>query len=95
MDAAQQMFSDAAAIQKSPITESQMRDAVECLQRLDVYRDAYSDAYSDLIAALSAQSGESPTSIRQVVKARADGSEQDLIDKLQGTLDLLTGGEEL
>jgi hypothetical protein len=92
MNTATEFFTDAAAIQKSPITESQMRDAVECLQRLDVYRDAY----SDLIAALSAQSGESPTSIRQVVKARADGSEQDLIDKLQGTLDLLTcGGEEL
>jgi hypothetical protein len=91
MNASTEFFNDVAAIQRTPITEAQMRDAVECLQRLDVYRDAY----SDLIAALSAQSGESPTSIRQVVKARADGSEQDLIDKLQGTLDLLTGGEEL
>ena len=92
MNASTEFFAGAAEIQRAPITEAQMRDAVECLRRLEIYRDAY----SDFVAALSAQSGESPTSIRQVVKARADGSEQDLIDKLQGTLDLLTcGGEEL
>jgi len=91
MNTATEFFQGASEIQRTPISEAQMRDAVECLQRLDVYRDAY----SDLVAALSAQSGESPTSIRQVVKARADGSEKDLFDRLQGTMDLLTGGEEL
>lgn len=80
-DAATNYFTGADAIQRRPITEAQMRDAVEALQ--------YREAYSDLIAAISAQSGDSPSSIRQVVKARADGSEKDLIDKLQGTLDLL------
>lgn len=84
-DPARDFFTGADAIQRCPITEAQMRDAVEALQRLELYREAY----SDLIAALSAQSGDSPSSIRQVVKARADGSEKDLIDKLQGTLDLL------
>ena len=89
-DPARDFFQGADAIQRRPIAEAQMRDAVEALQRLELYRDAY----SDLIAALAAQSGDSPSSIRQVVKARAEGSEKDLIDKLQGTLDLLTGGEE-
>jgi len=90
-DPATNFFEAADKIQRRPITEAQMRDAVEALQRLELYRDAY----SDLIAALAAQSGDSPSSIRQVVKARADGSEKDLIDKLQGTLDLLTGGASL
>lgn len=90
-DPATNFFEAADKIQRRPITEAQMRDAVEALQRLELYRDAY----SDLIAALAAQSGESASSIRQVVKARAEGSEKDLIDKLQGTLDLLTGCEEL
>lgn len=85
MDAATNFFEGADKIHRRPITEAQMRDAVEALQRLELYRDAY----SDLIASLAAQSGDSPSSIRQVVKARAEGSEKDLIDKLQGTLDLL------
>jgi hypothetical protein len=75
-DPARDFFQGADAIQRRPIAEAQMRDAVEALQRLELYRDAY----SDLIAALAAQSGDSPSSIRQVVKARAEGSEKDLID---------------
>ncbi len=90
-DAAANYFTGADAIQRRPITEAQMRDAVEALQRLELYRESY----NELIAGLAEQSGDAASSIRQVVKARADGSEKDLIDKLQGTLDLLTGGEEL
>ena len=93
MNAASEFFRDAEQVQKVPISEAQLRDATECLERLDVYRKSY----NDMIAALSNQSGIESASIRQVIKARLDSCEQDLIDKVQGTIDLLgsfAGGGE-
>lgn len=89
MTAAKEMFQAADKIQHKPLTDAQWSDAVECYQRAKLM----TDAVGDLIDAWSKQTGKSKAQIRKVLKARADSKESEMRDELQGTLELLGGGE--
>ena len=89
MTAAQEMFQAADKIQHKPLTDAQWSDAVECYQRAKLM----TDAVSDLVKAFAEQTGKSAAQIRKVIKARADSKESEMRDELQGTLELLGGGE--
>ncbi len=89
MTAAQEMFHAADKIQHKPLTDAQWSDAVECYQRAKLM----TDAVSDLVKAFAEQTGKSAAQIRKVIKARADSKESEMRDELQGTLELLGGGE--
>lgn len=88
MTAANEFFRDAEQVQKTPISESQWAEGVECYQRAKIM----TDAVSDLVKAFAEQTGKSSAQIRKVIKARADSKESEMRDELQGTLELL-GGE--
>ena len=89
MTAAQEMFHAADAIQHKPIRDDQWAEGVECYQRAKLM----TDAVSDLVKAFAEQTGKSAAQIRKVIKARADSKESEMRDELQGTLELLGGGE--
>ena len=89
MTAAQEMFQAADKIQHKPMTDAQWSDAVECYQRAKLM----TDAVNDLIKAFATQSGKKAASIRKVLVARAGCKESEMRDELQGTLELLGGGE--
>lgn len=88
-EAANEFFRDAEKVQKTPISESQWAEGVECYQRAKLM----TEAVGDLIDAWSKQTGKSKAQIRKVLKARADSKESEMRDELQGTLELLGGGE--
>jgi len=85
MNAAQQMFREADAIQRKPITAAQRRNLANLLAPCNAAKDTY-DAE---VAEVSAISGESKADVRLLAKTELDGTGDDLIDKLQGTIDLL------
>ena len=90
MNAATEFFKGADAIQKRPITEAQWADSVEYYQRVKVQ----TEALNDLIKALAEQAGVTGAQVRKVIKARADSRESEMRDELQGTLELLGGGDD-
>ena len=89
MNAENEFFRDAEKVQHKPLTDAQWSDAVECYQRAKLM----TDAVSDLVKAFAEQTGKSAAQIRKVIKARADSKESEMRDELQGTLELLGGGE--
>ena len=89
MTAANEFFRDAEQVQKTPISESQWAEGVECYQRAKIM----TDAVSDLVKAFAEQTGKSAAQIRFAIKARADSKESEARDDLQGRLELLGGGE--
>ena len=88
MSNAAEFFRDAEQVQKTPISESQWAEDVECYQRAKVM----TDAVNDLVKAFAEQTGKTTTAIRSVLKAKADSKESEMRDDLQGRLELL-GGE--
>ena len=89
MNTATEFFRDADQVQHKPISESQWSDAVECYQRAKLM----TDAVNDLVKAFAEQTGKKSASIRKVLVARAGCKESEMRDELQGTLELLGGGE--
>jgi len=89
MNSATEFFRDADKVQHKPMTDAQWSDAVECYQRAKLM----TDADNDLIKAFATQSGKKAASIRKVLVARAGCKESEMRDELQGTLELLGGGE--
>ena len=89
-DPANEMFRAADKIQHKPLRDDQWADAVEFYQRAK----SQTDALNDLIKAFAEQTGKPSASIRKVLKARADSKESEMRDELQGTLELLGGGNE-
>ena len=93
MDAAKEFFRDAEQAQRKPITAAQRRNLANLLALCNAAKDTY-DAE---VAEVSAISGESKADVRLLAKTELDGTGDDLIDKLQGTIDLLgsfAGGGE-
>lgn len=84
-----EFFDAADKIQHKPIRDDQWAEGVECYQRAKLM----TDAVSDLVKAFAEQTGKSAAQIRKVIKARADSKESEMRDELQGTLELLGGGE--
>ena len=89
MDAAQQLFREAAVIQKRSLTPADRRN----LGKLTALADAAKDTLSAAIDELSKVTGESKPDLRLVGRAEMEGTTEALVDKLQGTLELLGGGE--
>ena len=89
MNTATEFFRDAEQVQHKPISESQWAEGVECYQRAKLM----TDAVTDLVKAFATQSGKKAASIRKVLVARAGCKESEMRDELQGTLELLGGGE--
>lgn len=89
MNAASEFFKDAEQVQHKPLSDAQWAEGVECYQRAKLM----TEAVGDLIDAWSKQTGKSKAQIRKVLKARADSKESEMRDELQGTLELLGGGE--
>ena len=85
MDAAKEFFRDAEQAQRKPITAAQRRNLANLLALCNAAKDTY-DAE---VAEVSAMSGESNADVRLLAKTELDGTGDDLIDKLQGTIDLL------
>jgi len=93
MDKANEFFRDAESVQRKPITPAQRRNLANLLALCNAAKDTY-DAE---VAEVSAISGESKADVRLLAKTELDGTGDDLIDKLQGTIDLLgsfAGGGE-
>ena len=88
MDAATEYLKGADKIQRKPLTEAQWVDSVEFYQRAK----SQTEALNDLIKSHAEQTGKTAAQIRKVLKARADGREDEMRDEVQGTLELL-GGE--
>ena len=89
MNDMREFFAEADKIQHRPLSDAQWAEAVECYQRAKIM----TDAVSDLVKAFAEQTGKSSAQIRKVIKARADSKESEMRDELQGTLELLGGGE--
>lgn len=89
MNTVSEFFRDAEQVQHKPISESQWAEGVECYQRAKLM----TDAVTDLVKAFATQSGKKAASIRKVLVARAGCKESEMRDELQGTLELLGGGE--
>ena len=89
MNTVSEFFRDAEQVQLKPISESQWAEGVECYQRAKLM----TDAVTDLVKAFATQSGKKAASIRKVLVARAGCKESEMRDELQGTLELLGGGE--
>lgn len=90
MDAATEYLKGADAIQHRPLSDDQWSDAVETYQRAKLY----AEAVTDFVKAFAEQTGKSAAQIRKVIKARAESKESEMRDELQGTLELLGGGNE-
>ena len=93
MNAASEFFKDAEQVQHKPISAAQRRNLANLLALCNAAKDTY-DAE---VAEVSAISGESKADVRLLAKTELDGTGDDLIDKLQGTIDLLgsfAGGGE-